>query len=438
MASPIGFFFLLLTTSQLVIRPAAFNPALVTIPFLQIFIIPCLIFSLTGVQEQLTGRSLSRNPITVYLLGFTVCHFLSSMINLGPDQGMTLFNDFIKSAVYYILIIANVKTRRRFVQFGIAYTLCILFSASVAMANYYHLVDMPGYTQLGEYAGEDRALGVTLYNYRLSGPTGTSSGDPNDFSLMMLPAILFSGHFVLWAPRLWQKLLALISAASLVQATLLTQSRGGMLGLLAGIAVMFLLRYGIKRSIPFLVLGAIGLGAMAAGRQMDFSMESGSGQVRIQIWLVCISLIVRNPVLGVGPSQLVQYADFVAHNSFLQAFTELGLLGGVCCLGVFFCAAWCLIWTRPHPSSRLSPELWRLRPMMIAIIFGTALSMNALTRAYAMETFVVVGMASSFYYCVSDQYRDTPIRTNSKLFGIILVASAAFLFFIRLKVLTSI
>lgn len=438
MASPIGFFFLLLTTSQLIIRPGAFSESLGTIPFVQIFIIPCLLFSVAGVLEELTGKSLSRNPISTCLLGFTLCHFFSSMINLSPDKSSHEFTLFIKSLIFYFLMLVNLKSRQRVIWFGIAYTFFILISTSVAMANYYHVVDMPGYKQLGENGGMDPLTGKTIYNFRLSGPAGSSTGDPNDFCLMILPAILFAGHFVLSSPRLWQKLLALISTATLFQAVSLTQSRGGMLGLMGGAAIWFVSRFGIKKSIPYIVIGALVLLKMVTGRQMDFSMGSGSGQVRIQIWLTCISLIKSNPVLGVGPGELSQYTSYVAHNSFVQAFAELGLPGGLCFLGVFFSAGWCLYRTRPHPHSRVSPALWQLRHLMLAILIGTVVSMNALSRTYAMETFVVVGLASSYYFLISDEYRDTTIRADSRLFGLLVVVSITFLLLVYIKVMTSI
>jgi hypothetical protein len=437
MGNPIGFVFLILTTSQLIIRPHAFNPALSAIPFFQLFILPCLIFSVPGCLQQLTGESVSRNPITAYLLGFTLVHFFSAIINVGPSEGFSLWAEFLKVLIYYLLVLANIRNYRHLLIYGISYTLFMLVSACVAMANYYKLVDMPGYKQLGEYAGYDLGTATVLYNFRLSGPTGSSSGDPNDFCLMMLPAIFLSGHLVLTSRSWLVKLLSLVPFVTLLQAMRLTQSRGGMLGFLVGITAYIWIRYGFRRSIPLLVLGAVGFLAMAGGRQTDFSMKSGSGHVRIQIWLTCINLIKGSPVFGVGPGKLLNYSHLVAHNSYLHALTELGFLGGMCFIGIFFSAFWCIYRMHSSKIDEIDPRLWILRPTMIAILISTATSMNALSRTYTNETFAVIGFASAYYHILSDQYRDTPVRTSFRLSLVVGFITLAFLVMIRIQVLRS-
>ena len=75
---------------------------------------------------------------------------------------------------------------------------------------------------------------------------------------------------------------------------------------------------------------------------------------------------------------------------------------------------------------------------MLAIIVGSAASMNALTRTYTVETYTIVGMAAAYYQCVTDGYRHSYIRCDLGLLVRMTVVSLLYLFFVRLQCLASV
>jgi O-antigen ligase len=438
MTDSIAFALLLLTTSQLTIRPAAFNPALGAVPFFQIFIVLSLILSVPGVLQQLSGRSVSRNPVTACVLGFFGLFFLSAIVNQGPSDGVSTSIEFLKAVIYYLLIVGSVRDRRRMAIFAGAYVAFITFSVAVALATYYHKVELPGYEQVAEFAGYDRVTHKVVLDYRLSGPRASTSGDPNDFCLTILPGLFCAAYCVLASGRLLWRLVGMLLTGFLLWGVLMTKSRGGLLGVMAGVTVLCWSRYGTKRAILLVALAIGGLLAVAGGRLADISTRSGTGQIRVQIWLLCFQLIKQHPILGVGPFRISDYSSYVAHNSYLHAYTELGLAGGVLFTGIFFCAAWGLYRLRRSGWQPSDAVLWRFQPFMLAIVVGSSVSMSALSRAYVIESYTIVGMASAYYRCITDDYRDTDIRSDLPLLVRITAVSLAYLIVVRFQCLSSI
>src|SRR5207249_7949505 len=77
---------------------------------------------------------------------------------------------------------------------------------------------------------------------------------------------------------------------------LLTQSRGGFLGLLAGLAVLFHARYGWKKSLRLGLVCLPILFVLYAGRMTTISTGEATGQQRIQIWSEGIYLFREAPL----------------------------------------------------------------------------------------------------------------------------------------------
>ncbi len=59
----------------------------------------------------------------------------------------------------------------------------------------------------------------------------------------------------------------------------------------------------------------------------EFSASEGSAQGRIGAWEEGLALLKGSPVLGVGYRQFEEYYHLATHNSYVQCFSELGLLG---------------------------------------------------------------------------------------------------------------
>lgn len=125
----------------------------------------------------------------------------------------------------------------------------------------------------------------------------------------------------------------------------LTFSRGGYLGFLAGLfAVIFFVwpkiesegRSFLKRGAIFFLLLAVLFGGAALVRfASSFDLDEGSNLGRLSIWQGSFDYFLKNPFLGSGlgnyPLSLDPYADYrspvTSHNLYLDILAETGIFG---------------------------------------------------------------------------------------------------------------
>jgi O-antigen ligase len=177
-----------------------------------------------------------------------------------------------------------------------------------------------------------------------------STYDANDTALFMLVSIPILVEFMS-VNRGLKRILLGIAALSAVAAIVQSESRGGLLGLAA---VLLILLYRTKKLNYFrktvivlaLALAYLFLTPQAYRERIatigneDYNTTDAFG--RKQIWQRGLTLMLQNPILGVGPAcfQVANgtvYADQVggvawkatAHNSFLLVGVEMGFTGGI-------------------------------------------------------------------------------------------------------------
>ena len=164
--------------------------------------------------------------------------------------------------------------------------------------------------------------------------------DPHMFSFYMgmtLPLAVF-----LYMGSTRSRSLYLLSALSLLLADLLTFSRGGYLGLLAGAAVAAIIYLRNKpadqRRFSRLALGTLSLLLLLylvppiKDRFLaSFDLNDGSNQGRIALWKKSLDTVIENPLgIGIGNLPLVfeptaSYRDPIyAHNLYLDVASEMG------------------------------------------------------------------------------------------------------------------
>lgn len=181
-----------------------------------------------------------------------------------------------------------------------------------------------------------------------------SLADPNYFAAELVPAIVIAIFlFATTGSRRTRWLVAVGAGVDLV-AFVLTQSRGGIVGLIAALlgAVVFAGRARPRVLALVLTLMAIGLGyylTFKPGHVFGSGASGGLAQTssgRTDEWHVALQVFRRHPVGGVGLGNyqvvepafatqtynltfiqmIVKYRQ-VAHNTYLEMAAELGLVG---------------------------------------------------------------------------------------------------------------
>jgi O-antigen ligase len=332
----VDFLLFILVNGVLLARPTEVVPDLRTVHLYEALILACLAVSIPGVLEQFTGRSLEARPITVCVLGLLAAVVLSHLCRFDLDKAAEWGFDFFKVVVYYLLLVAVVNTPARLRQFLAWQVLFSLVVALLALLQYHGYADLTPAKAIEEKT-RDQATAAEVVVNRMRGP-GTLFGDPNDLCAVFVVATLICLYLLGDLRRGFHRYVWLAPLGVFGYAMSLTQSRGGFIGLLAGLGVLFHTRYGWKRSVGLGLLALPLLLVLFAGRMTSLSATEGTGRQRIQVWNVGLMLMRESPVFGIGMNEYDKRVELVAHNSYIHSYTELGLLGGTLFLGAFYLA----------------------------------------------------------------------------------------------------
>lgn len=199
---------------------------------------------------------------------------------------------------------------------------------------------------VGEVSGllsEDATVAVAKGQFDLGFATSNFAAS---FLILVLPLVLvFAFQAKAWT-RVFYAGCAIIGSAGLI----LTFCRGAIFALaaatVASIGLMVRAGLSVKRlfgAVAFVAVAcAVLLSSLDAPVLTDaydyFTDQFNVGdQNRVDLWNKAIATFVDHPVLGIGPGQFVNYTEDVgfwgfklnAHNTYLQAFAEMGVVGSL-------------------------------------------------------------------------------------------------------------
>lgn len=368
-------------------------PGLKDAPIYQAAIVACLLCSFPRLFAQLGPNALAARPITVCVLGLWATAILSHLVQMNFSETQRVAGDFGKVAVYYLLFVGLVDTPERLRRILFWLAVLIAVAAGIAVLQFHGIIDLTGLEKHVERVIDPDAEEPTKIN-RLCGPG--IFGDPNDLCLALMLCLLVSlyGLTAVRGPvRFFWSAPALLAG----YAMLLTQSRGGLLGLLAALLALTWSRYGWRKTLMVAVVVVPGL-VFAGARQTNFDLSNpeDTGQSRIQLWADGLEMFLTSPVFGIGEGMFVEEEGLVAHNSFIHAFSELGFIGGSLFLGAFAYAIATLIRLRQVPEFAQPSALKRIRPYLLASVVGMAVALMSLSRVYTYPAYIVLGISSAY------------------------------------------
>jgi O-antigen ligase len=377
----------LLVNALLFIRPAEFTPALLGLPAYEATILGCWAISFPVVLGRSMWRVRADRPINTCVVALLPAILLSHLVNGQLGEAWPAVLDFAKVFLYYLLLVCVVDSADRLRGLLLWLAGCAALVTALAVLHYHRIVHVPAIefveTALPAATGEGQLI-------RRLGSTGLFQ-DPNDLSLMLVISVVISTYGLL-ERRSWVWVAPL---GLFVYALLLTRSRGGFLALLAGVLVLLLARHGRKAVRLGIVILPVLFGIFA-GRQTDFTIRGSTGQTRIELWSEGMELFRAHPLFGIGSTMFDDRVGHVAHNSFIHAFAELGLLGGAPFLGMFSLALLGLFRLGAPRYPIVDPELRGLRPYVLTIVACYVVGLSTLSCCYTIPTYTVIGLAAVY------------------------------------------
>ena len=347
-----------------------------------------LLVSYLANQQNYRNPDVYRNPIFLAWLGLLGVLILGLLVSL--DRGMTL--DYIKMNIKYFIVfmvmIKIIDSSRRLDLVIRVFVACGVCMALKTIINY-----LTGQTSLHGVYTSSRAMSIGIF------------GDPNDLALLYnvtLPFVLF---FLVKAKK---KFLPFVGILMIITAIILTFSRGGFLGLCA-VGVGFSILYARKRKkyLVFMLMIVLLFWFLAPPEyserissifDWEVDPETGETGTRMDAWRLVIREGLKQPVLGVGAGSSYYVAGtgsddwHLIHNSFIQIFSESGLLG------LFF---YLLLFYLPYKQYRAAVRLDHrdvgvhlLRFSMIVVsFFSYGVTIVFLPQAYSPILYTLTGIA---------------------------------------------
>lgn len=297
-------------------------------------VLVCLAWAgLVGHRSEVLGELLRRHGrLIAAVVLLTAWISVSTTWSERPDFGVILLGWFLAAAIF--LVTATVVTRERHLRW-IA-TALIAGAVTTTLAGLGGTPLAPGLPFLEALVEEDRLQGGV--------------GDPNLFSLLLVVAIALAGGLARVARRSTSRAGLLLAIVVLVLGVMATESRGGIVAVLAGIVCALLVFRGHRLALLGVVvaLSAIPLIAFTAvpGALERLTTVEEGGTGRTDIWKVAIAVTRDNPIVGVGvgnfPVHSPRYVDelgplervdlvaeqlLVVHNAYLELLVETGVVG---------------------------------------------------------------------------------------------------------------
>jgi putative inorganic carbon (HCO3(-)) transporter len=248
--------------------------------------------------------------------------------------------------------------------------------------------------------------GLLTFGAGLDRRVGGPIGDPNDFAFFLLPAVAMGLAVRTTVVRRWPWDLATLL---IVVAVLGTLSRGALLGLVA-MAVLALAARMVRLRTAFgmgVVVGAVLLVVAVAVPGMVSTSIEQKGVVadqnvseRLELWSAAARMTLEHPVLGMGPGAFSLHHDEytglpddighnldVAHNTWLEITSELGLVGLAAFLAILV-TAWATAWSA-----------WRRRAdphaaAVVVALVGAAVAATFVTEQYYLPLWLLFALAA--------------------------------------------
>ncbi len=248
---------------------------------------------------------------------------------------------------------------------------------------------------------------------------GSVLGDPNDLALVLLFPAGFALSYILNRGVHWStRILAAVGFVTVIAAVIATQSRGGLLGIVAVTGVFAYRR--IKSKALLVAVGVVALMVLFAmagvsDRASGGAHEEGideSAMGRLHAWGAAIRMALHNPLTGVGLDNFVLnywvYSDFwdgqnhAVHSTWFGVLAETGVLGLVIFLSMMGAVLRCILLAlaRLRPDGDLRDnherqETYILAEAVLASLAGFAVSGTFLTMGFTWPIYILLALATA-------------------------------------------
>lgn len=365
----------------LYVRPQDWVPGMVGLPTAYL-IIPLGL--LIGFSIRSKEPEKFKVPQVWVLAAYLVVIFASTLVNTDFPRAYDQFDIFAKRFTVFFMLIWILTSSKR-----IESTLwtCMLLSGFLA---YQAMLQAETGTAWGGQVPEPGYAEIRVRWY------GDWDG-PNVYALLFVIAFGMGMEYMLGKHGMLKKLVATSLCVSYIIAIFHTNSRGAVLAV--GVMLLYYFRSRFKSIFSIGAAGLLIAALLAFGpsRMSEVSSKESSAHERTWLWEQGLALLKENPFLGVGRGEFSHRVDLqlIAHNNFVQNFTETGMLG----FGCFSLLLWysfkgnkMVSEPQYHPSAEVAAHARIMTTMLVGYLAVTFFVVMELDLLY-----LVLGLCAASY-----------------------------------------
>ena len=254
--------------------------------------------------------------------------------------------------------------------------------------------------------------------------------DPNELSLTVAIGLPFAFALFQKKKTALRLLLAGGSFALVASCVFFSQSRGGQLVLLVVLGTYFVRRFGWKAGVVAGAVAAVPLLILASMTGRSSSEAEGSSAERIECLQIGLDLVRHSPLMGIGKGQFGEYHFLTAHNSYVLAAAETGLLGFLAWSSVLYLAVKIPLSALRALDKQEGPEADRARAWataLLASMLGAVVGSFFLSFSFHAILWIYIGFSGAFAGALRKQLPDWRVRLSAKEIGVLAAADVALL-----------
>jgi len=408
------------------IRPAEWIPAL--------YFNWNMLFNFLGVLSMLfialdKNKKITTDRTFVFLIAFILFMVLSNIFNNQFSTISVYFNQVLATAIIFLLTqtaISSSKQLDKFIFYIILTILFICYQCHLQVtvgSNWGGLEPLSRgiLSTFNEESGKSamRELQVVWYGIL---------EDPNDLGMLLIAFAPYIYNKIFYQKtKLTTKAFWALSLLIISYTVVLTNSRGSMLALIAGLGCFYIIK---KRSTGgFIMAGLICLALLAVAPSRMGELTSGdySAMGRIFAWILSLELFAMNPVFGIGTKHFLDYHFLTTHNSYVLALVETGFFGFTAYLSIFVVTLTTAIKTA---YSKINEETSTEIIALASGLIGIMLSIFFISRTYVLLPFFFCAIVINYLRINSnDEYKKFISSISIIKLGVI---STTFIIFIYL------
>jgi putative inorganic carbon (HCO3(-)) transporter len=320
-------------TILLITRPQEFIPGLAEVPLLQPILLAAFGIWLAMPDKGLELPQYRTLPILLLFVWLSL-GFAGWWGGIVPAA-----ERLVPPMLLFVIVSGCVRSAQEFRIFS-----AVMIGCAAVLVLHGHWQVTNGISWTGQPMIEGRITYAGIFN------------DPNDMGLLFVMSIAMSIFHLHTQRRTSVRLLIVALLGWLFYGVYLTDSRGTMLATMLIIALALWRSYGKALVIVF---GAILIPVLLAfTRLSELDTEEASAANRFDAWYEGLELLIANPLFGIGWGMFSDYNfGLTAHNTFVLAMSELGLLGYTVWLSFVAMSGW-MIFRLVFPA----PQRVKARP----------------------------------------------------------------------------